>query len=316
MTFTQLEYIVAVDMYRHFAEAAQHCFVTQPTLSMQIHKLEEELGVKIFDRSKQPVLPTEAGVEIIEQSRRILSERNALTEMIDSRKGIVNGELKVGIIPTLAPYLLPLFITTFTKKYPQVRLVVNELTTANIIVKLREGKIDAGILVTPLQEQGIKEDVLFYEELTAYVSKNNEAYKKNYVLAKDIDPDKLWLLEEGHCFRSQIVNLCELRRSGKTAHFEYEAGSLETLRRMVDLNDGITILPELASLDFTGQQMKMIRHFKHPAPVREVSIVTHRDFVKRKLVEVMKHTILQCIPDKLRKNKKQQVVPVVDHLNV
>lgn len=316
MTFTQLEYIVAVDMYRHFAEAAQHCFVTQPTLSMQIHKLEEELGVKIFDRSKQPVLPTEAGVEIIEQSRRILSERNALTEMIDSRKGIVNGELKVGIIPTLAPYLLPLFITSFTKKYPQVRLVVNELTTANIIIKLREGKIDAGILVTPLQEQGIKEDVLFYEELTAYVSKNNEAYKKNYVLAKDIDPDKLWLLEEGHCFRSQIVNLCELRRSGKTAHFEYEAGSLETLRRMVDLNDGITILPELASMDFSGQQMKMIRHFKHPAPVREVSIVTHRDFVKRKLVEVLKQTILQSIPDKLRKNKKQQVVPVGDHLSV
>lgn len=316
MTFTQLEYIVAVDMHRHFAEAAQHCFVTQPTLSMQIHKLEEELGVKIFDRSKQPVLPTEAGIEIIEQARRILSERNTLTEMIDSRKGIVNGELKLGIIPTLAPYLLPLFITAFTKKYPQVRLVVTELTTSNIITRLREGKIDAGILVTPLQEQGIKEDVLFYEELMAYVSKNNEAYKKSYVLAKDIDPDKLWLLEEGHCFRSQIVNLCELRRSGKTAHFEYEAGSLETLRRMVDLNDGITVLPELASLDLTGQQLKMIRHFKHPAPVREVSIVTHRDFVKRKLVEVLKQTILQCVPDKLRKNKKQQVVPVVDHLSV
>lgn len=316
MTFTQLEYIVAVDMHRHFAEAAQHCFVTQPTLSMQIHKLEEELGVKIFDRSKQPVLPTEAGVEIIEQSRRILSERNSLTEMIDSRKGVVNGELKLGIIPTLAPYLLPLFITAFTKKYPQVRLVVNELTTSNIITKLREGKIDAGILVTPLQEQGIKEDVLFYEEMMAYVSKNNDAYKKSYVLAKDIDPDKLWLLEEGHCFRSQIVNLCELRRSGKTAHFEYEAGSLETLRRMVDLNDGITILPELASLDLAGQQLKMIRHFKHPAPVREVSIVTHRDFVKRKLVEVLKQTILHCVPDKVRKNKKQQVVPVLDHLRV
>ncbi|BAV08826.1 LysR family transcriptional regulator, hydrogen peroxide-inducible genes activator [Filimonas lacunae] len=315
MTFTQLEYIVAVDMYRHFADAAQHCFVTQPTLSMQIHKLEEELGVKIFDRSKQPVLPTEAGIEIIEQSRRILSERNALTEMIDSRKGIVNGELKVGIIPTLAPYLLPLFVTSFTKKYPQVRLVVNELTTSNIVTRLKEGKIDAGILVTPLQEQGIKEDVLFYEELMAYVSKNNEAYKKSYVLAKDIDPDKLWLLEEGHCFRSQIINLCELRRSGKTAHFEYEAGSLETLRRMVDLNDGITILPELASLDMMGQQLKMIRHFKHPAPVREVSIVTHRDFVKRKLVEVLKQTILLSIPDKLRKNKKQQVVPVLDHLH-
>jgi LysR family hydrogen peroxide-inducible transcriptional activator len=311
MTFTQLEYIVAVDTHRHFAEAAQHCYVTQPTLSMQIHKLEEELSVKIFDRSKQPVLPTEAGKEIIDQARRILSERNDLLEMLDAKKGIVNGELRVGIIPTIAPYLLPLVVPAFTKKYPQVRLVVNELTTALMLSRLREGKIDAGILVTPLQEQGIKEDVLFYEELLVYVSKNNTAYKKSYVLPKDIDPDKLWLLEEGHCFRSQIINLCELRRAGKTSHFEYEAGSLETLRRMVDINDGITILPELATVDMTATQLKHLRSFKQPAPVREVSMIVHRDFVKRKLVEVLKQTILQVIPEKIKKNKKQQIVPVM-----
>jgi LysR family hydrogen peroxide-inducible transcriptional activator len=310
MTFTQLEYIVAVDTHRHFAEAAQHCYVTQPTLSMQIHKLEEELSVKIFDRSKQPVLPTEAGKEIIDQARRILSERNDLLEMLDAKKGIVNGELRVGIIPTIAPYLLPLVVPAFTKKYPQVRLVVNELTTALMLSRLREGKIDAGILVTPLQEQGIKEDVLFYEELLVYVSKNNTAYKKSYVLPKDIDPDKLWLLEEGHCFRSQIINLCELRRAGKTSHFEYEAGSLETLRRMVDINDGITILPELATVDMTATQLKHLRSFKQPAPVREVSMIVHRDFVKRKLVEVLKQTILQVIPEKIKKNKKQQIVPI------
>ncbi|RXK83056.1 hydrogen peroxide-inducible genes activator [Filimonas effusa] len=310
MTFTQLEYIVAVDTHRHFAEAAQHCYVTQPTLSMQIHKLEEELSVKIFDRSKQPVLPTEAGREIIEQARRILSGRNDLLEMLDAKKGIVNGELRVGIIPTIAPYLLPLVVPAFTKKYPQVRLIVNELTTALMISKLREGKIDAGILVTPLQEQGIKENILFYEELLVYVSKNNSAFSKNYVLPKDIDPDKLWLLEEGHCFRSQIINLCELRRAGKTSHFEYEAGSLETLRRMVDINDGITILPELATADMTANQLKHLRSFKQPAPVREVSLIVHRDFVKRKLVEVLKQTILQVIPEKIRKNKKQQIVPI------
>jgi LysR family hydrogen peroxide-inducible transcriptional activator len=310
MTFTQLEYIVAVDTHRHFAEAAQHCYVTQPTLSMQIHKLEEELSVKIFDRSKQPVLPTEAGKEIIDQARRILSERNDLLEMLDAKKGIVNGELRVGIIPTIAPYLLPLVVPAFTKKYPQVRLVVNELTTALMLSRLREGKIDAGILVTPLQEQGIKEDVLFYEELLVYVSKNNTAYKKSYVLPKDIDPDKLWLLEEGHCFRSQIINLCELRRAGKTSHFEYEAGSLETLRRMVDINDGITILPELATIDMTATQLKHLRNFKQPAPVREVSMIVHRDFVKRKLVEVLKQTILQVIPEKIKKNKKQQIIPI------
>lgn len=311
MTLTQLEYIVAVDTHRHFAEAAQHCFVTQPTLSMQVQKLEEELGVKIFDRSKQPVLPTEAGSEIIEQARRVLAERDTLTEMIASRKGIVNGELKIGVIPTLAPYLLPLFVPAFTRKYPNVKLVIIELTTAMIITRLREGKIDAGILVTPLNEQGIKEDILFYEELLAYVSKNNTAYKKHYVLAKDIDPNKLWLLEEGHCFRSQIINLCELRKTGKeSSNFEYEAGSLETLRRMVDLNDGITILPELATQDMTAHQLKNLRHFKVPAPVREVSIVTHRDFVKRKLVSILKETILNAIPEKIKKNKKAQVVPV------
>jgi len=311
MTFTQLEYIVAVDTFRHFAEAAAHCFVTQPTLSMQIHKLEEELGVKIFDRSKQPVLPTEPGFDIIDHARKILAERDLLTEMLAAKKGVVNGELKIGVIPTLAPYLLPLFIPAFTKKYPNVRLVINELTTDVVISRLREGRIDAGVLVTPLNEKGIKEDVLFYEEMLAYVSKNNAAFKKTYMLPTDIDPEKLWLLQEGHCFRSQIIQLCELRKGSKEgSHFEYEAGSFETLRRMVDLNDGVTILPELATLDMTAHQQNHLRYFKQPSPVREVSIVTHRDFVKRKLIELLKKEILAVVPQKLRKNKKTTVIPV------
>ena len=311
MTFTQLEYIVAVDTFRHFAEAAAHCFVTQPTLSMQIHKLEEELGVKIFDRSKQPVLPTEPGLDIIDHARKILAERDILTDMLASKKGVVNGELKIGVIPTLAPYLLPLFIPAFTKKYANVKLVVNELTTDVILSRLREGRIDAGVLVTPLNEKGVKEDVLFYEEMLAYVSKNNSAFKKTYMLPNDIDPEKLWLLQEGHCFRIQMLHLCELRKSSKEgSHFEYEAGSFETLRRMVDINDGITILPELATLDMTVHQQNHLRYFKSPAPVREVSIVTHRDFVKRKLIELLKKEILAAVPDKLRKNKKVAVIPV------
>ena len=207
MTFVQLQYIIAVDTFRHFASAAKHCFVSQPTLSMQIQKVEEELGVKIFDRSKQPVIATELGAELIEQARKIISEKNVMDEIIHRKKGLVTGELKIGIIPTLAPYLLPLFVQSFTEKYPLVRLVVNELTTDFILSQLRAGKIDMGILVTPLQEPGIKEHVLFYEELMVYVSKKNAAYKKTYMLPQDIDPNKLWLLEEGHCFRSQIVNL-------------------------------------------------------------------------------------------------------------
>lgn len=311
MTLVQLEYIIAVDTWRHFSTAAEHCFVTQPTLSMQIQKLEEELDVKIFDRSKQPVVPTETGAEIIEQARNILAQKNQLLETVQNKKGILTGELRIGIIPTLAPYLLPLFIQPFTKKYPQVKLIINEMMTELIISRLREGKIDAGILVTPLQETGIKEFVLFYEEMMAYVSKKNAVYEKTYVLPQDIDPHKLWLLEEGHCFRSQIVNLCELRKISKEgAHFDYEAGSIETLRRMVELNDGITIIPELATLDMPSKQMQLIRHFKNPVPMREVSLVVHRNFVKKRLIDVLRQEILLTVPEKIKKNKTNNVVPV------
>src|ERR1700760_404413 len=309
MTFVQLEYIVAVDTYRHFATAAGHCYVTQPTLSMQVQKLEEELGLKIFDRSKQPVIPTEAGREIIEQARKIIAEQQVIGEIVQAKKGILTGELRIGIIPTLAPYLLPLFVQQFTAKYPQIKLVVNEMTTEALVARLREGRIDVGILVTPLQENGIREQVLFYEELLVYVSRKNAAYKKTYMLAQDIDPNKLWLLEEGHFFRSQIVRLCELRKASKEgSHFDYEAGSLETLRRMVELNDGITILPELATLDLTARQQQLIRHFKRPAPMREVSLVVHRDFVKQRLVQALHQEILKSVPEKIRQNKNQNVL--------
>ncbi|NCI51548.1 LysR family transcriptional regulator [Sediminibacterium roseum] len=311
MTFVQLEYIIAVDTFRHFALAARNCYVSQPTLSMQIQKVEEELGVKIFDRSKQPVIATELGTELIAQARKIISEKNKMEELVQKKKGIVTGELKIGIIPTLAPYLLPLFVQRFTNKYPLVKLVVNELTTENVVASLRSGKIDMGILVTPLQESGIKEHVLFYEELMAYVSRKNAAYKKTYMLPQDIDPNKLWLLEEGHCFRSQIVNLCELRKASREAsHFDYEAGSIETLRRMVDMNDGITILPELATQGMTSRQLAQIRYFKRPAPMREVSIVVHRDFVKKRLIEILKEEILASIPQKIILNKNKYVIPV------
>ncbi|MBO9572048.1 MAG: LysR family transcriptional regulator [Chitinophagaceae bacterium] len=311
MTLVQLNYVVVVDNLRHFAEAAEQCHVTQPTLSMQIHKLEQELGVKIFDRSRQPVVPTENGIEIIAQARKILAEYEVIKNIVDQQKGIHAGELKVGIIPTLAPYLLPLFVQSFTQKYPGVKLVVQELTTEVIINKLREGRIDAAIMVTPLQEKGIKEHVLFYEKLVAYVSKKNALYKKNYLLSKDIDPSKLWLLEEGHCFRSQILNLCELQKAGKAGtHFEYEAGSIETLRRMVELNDGITILPELATMDLRTSQQQLVRQFRQPPPMREVSLVVHRDFVKKKLVEIFRQEIIASIPEKIKKNKSGAVVPI------
>lgn len=310
MTQVQLSYIVALDNLRHFAEAAEYCHVTQPTLSMQIHKLEQELGVKIFDRSKQPVIPTENGREIIVQARKIVAEFEELHNLVEARKGVHAGELKIGIIPTLAPYLLPLFVQSFSRKYPQVKLVVKELTTETIIARLRENRLDVAILVTPLEEKGIREQVLFYEKLVAYVSKKNSLYKKSYLLSKDIDPRKLWLLEEGHCFRSQIMNLCELQKAGREGKLlDYEAGSIETLRRMVELNDGITILPELATMDLRTSQLQLLRPFKDPAPMREVSIAVHRDFVKKKLVEIFRQEIIDSIPEKIRRNRGA-IIPV------
>lgn len=311
MTLTQLEYVVAVDNCRHFSTAASLCFVTQPTLSMQVQKLEEELGIKIFDRSKQPVIPTEAGREVIDQAKKVLAEKSKITELVQIRKGRLAGELRIGIIPTLAPYLLPLFLKSFNAKFPEVKLIVNEMMTEFIVQRLREGRIDVGLLVTPLQEKGIREQPLFYEELVAYVSRKNAAYEKTYVLAQDIDPEKLWLMEEGHCFRSQIVNLCELRKASESgSHFEYEAGSIETLRRMVDLNDGITILPELTTLDMSSKQQKQIRHFKSPAPMREVSMVTHRDFMKKQLIKALQEEIIAAVPESVKDNKSKNVIPL------
>ncbi|MEO6963165.1 MAG: LysR substrate-binding domain-containing protein [Puia sp.] len=311
MTFTQLEYILAIDAHRHFAQAAEACFVTQPTLSMQVQKLEKTLGVKIFDRKHSPVVPTEGGKEILKQARKVLQEKDRIREIISHRKGLLEGELRIGIIPTLAPYLLPLFVQSFTRKYPRVKLVVFEKTTEALVQWLGNASLDVGILVTPLNEKGIREEVLFYEELLAYVSENNGLYRKTYVLAKDIDPNKLWLLEEGHCFRSQMIHLCELFKATRQgSHFDYEAGSFETLRRMVEMNDGITVLPELATLDFSKRQQGLIRHFRKPAPMREVSLVVTRDFVKERLVRILKEEILTCIPDKIKRNKDTHVVPL------
>lgn len=309
MTFTQLEYLVALDTYRHFATAAENCFVTQPTLSMQVQKLEDELGVKLFDRSKQPVVPTEIGEAVIRQARVMLREALKTKEMVDEHKGTVAGEMRVGIIPTLAPYLLPLFLENFIQKYPQVKLKIVELTTENLISKLNKDLIDVGIVVTPLQDERIFEQPLFYEEFVAYVSESEVAYKKEYILSEDIDFDRLWLLEEGHCIRGQILNICELRKqNAHQRNFEYESGSIETLKRMVEHYGGVTILPELSLRDLSTKQRQQIRRFQTPTPVREVSLVTLRHHLKRGPIEAMKAEILGVIPEKMKQSNQRKLI--------
>ncbi|MBP6023003.1 LysR substrate-binding domain-containing protein [Ferruginibacter sp.] len=309
MTLTQLEYIVTLDTYRHFSLAAEKCFITQPTLSMQIQKLEEELGLKIFDRTKQPVIPTEIGRDIIAQARIALHEAQMIKQIINDQKDTLAGELRIGIIPTLAPYLLPPLYKSMREKYPKLNLVLKELITEEVILELKNNRLDCGIVVTPLKDPSIKEDVLFYEELFVYASKKNALSEKKYVLANEIDPSQLWLLEEGHCFRSQILNLCELRKSSDL-HFKYETGNIETLKRMVDKSDGLTILPELAVMEFSKAQLKLVKQFKRPCPSREVSLVTHRNHIKTKLINTLREEIIAIVPAPMQKLRDKKVVEI------
>lgn len=309
MTLTQLEYVVALDTYRHFLLASEKCFVTQPTLSMQIQKLEDELGVKLFDRTKQPVIPTEIGTSIIAQARVVLREAGMIRQLISDQKDALTGELRIGIIPTLAPYLLPPLYKEMREKYPQLNLVIKETITEEVIHELKNNRLDCGLVVTPLKDPSIKEDVLFYEELFVYVSRKNALVDKKYVLPNDIDPNQLWLLEEGHCFRSQVLNLCELRKRGDF-HVRYETGNIETLKRMVDKSDGITILPELAVMEFSKPQLKLVKRLKEPSPAREVSLVTHRDYIKSKLIKTLKEEILNIVPKPMQKLQSKKVVEI------
>jgi LysR family hydrogen peroxide-inducible transcriptional activator len=303
MNLQQLEYIVAVDTHRHFVKAAGSCFVTQATLSMMIKKLEDELEVKIFDRSKVPVVPTDIGKSIIEQARIVLKESRKLEELVHFQKGMLSGDLRLAIIPTLAPYLLPLFLPRFLQQFPQVRLHITEMNTENIIAGLENQLLDAAILATPLKRPTINESPLFYEQFVVYASKKNKLMQKKYVLTSDIDVNRLWLLEEGHCLRNQALNLCELKKKEPEGfHLDYEAGSIETLRKLVVINEGITIVPELALQDMPETELECVRYFKSPAPAREISIVTYRHFVKERLVASLRASILETLPASLRKH--------------
>lgn len=292
MNLQQLQYIVAVDEQRHFARAAEACFVTQATLSMMIRKLEEELGVIIFDRSRKPVVPTQSGQVLLEQARTVLHEASAFTQLAEETRSGISGELRIGVIPTLAPYLLPLFLQPFLEKYPNVHVRIRELTTGQTVEQLRQDRIDVGILATPLNLKGILERPLFRERFLAFVSAREQKVKGGYILPENLDPDRLWLLEEGHCLRTQILNLCELRKQGmRHPNLEYEAGSIESLLGIVEANEGITVVPELAARQLSGGRKEQLREFHAPVPVREISLITYRHFVKKRLLEALEEEI-------------------------
>lgn len=296
MNIQQLEYIVAVDNYRHFVQAADHCNVTQPTLSMMIRKLEEELSVKIFDRTKQPIMPTGIGRQIIDQAKIVLKEAGRMNELARNFNGDLSGELRIGVIPTIASYLLPLFIQPFIEKYPDIRLHVSEMITERIITELKLGNLDLGVVATQSSESGMQEIPLYKERFYAYVSPGTDLFRKQYILPTEIDPNELWLLEEGHCFRTQIQKLCELSRNSQFgSSFNYRSGSIETLMRMVDKNGGVTILPELAINDLPEEKKEYIRQFSAPEPAREVCLLVNRAQVKTRLINVLREGILESV---------------------
>lgn len=309
MTLVQLEYIVAVDTYRSFVAAAEKCFVTQPTLSMQIQKLEESLGVKIFDRSRQPVIPTEVGKKLLLQARIVLTESKKINEILQEKKGELEGELRLGVIPTVAPYLLPEVLSSFLKKYPKVQLQIWEYTTERIIQELKNGSLDCGILSTPLTDHTIQEIPLFYETFVAYVSESSPIFQKKMLSAEDIGEEKLWLLNEGHCMRGQVLNICNYKHNQYSGGaFEYNTGSVETLKRMVDINAGLTILPEMSIMLYDEEQLSRVRYFKSPEPVREISLVTTLNYVKKQAVNALKNEILDVVPERFKSKKKKDVI--------
>jgi len=291
MTITQLKYVLAVAEYQNFTIASEKCFVTQPTLSMQIQKLEDELDVIIFNRKKKPIQLTAIGEKIVDQGKVIVDESNRISDIVAIQKGYVGGEFKLGIIPTVTSTLLPLFLKTFVKKYPKVTLKIEELNTNQILQKLTDGHLDAGIAATPLENEVIKERVLYYEPFVGFMDSNNSLYQKNTLSVDDLNIENILLLEDGHCFKDSVLNLCKTLKTNDPEHFKLESGSFNTLIKLSKEGLGMTLLPYLQTLDLNESDKKYLKEFENPAPAREISLIYHKSQLKMQLIEALKNTI-------------------------
>ncbi|MCH3885014.1 hydrogen peroxide-inducible genes activator [Tenacibaculum aquimarinum] len=291
MTITQLKYVLSVAEYHNFTVVAEHSFVTQPTLSMQIQKLEDELDAKIFNRSKKPIQLTEVGKRIVEQAKVIVDESNRILDIVHQQKGYVGGEFKLGIIPTVMPTLLPMFLNNFTKKYPKVKLIIEELTTEEIVRKLTDGHIDAAIAATPLENEAIKEKPLYYEPFVGLVPENHRLYNKKEITSDELEMDDILLLEDGHCFKDSVINLCRTHKADNKKGFQLESGSFDTLIKLSKEGLGMTLLPYLHTLDLSELDKKHLRAFTSPPPAREVSLIYHKSQLKMQLIKALNDTI-------------------------
>ncbi|MFT5077981.1 MAG: LysR family hydrogen peroxide-inducible transcriptional activator [Planctomycetota bacterium] len=295
MTITQLKYVLAVAEHKNFTKASQHTFVTQPTLSMQIQKLEDELDILIFDRSRKPIELTPVGQKIVQQAKSIVNEAERMQDIVDQEKGFIGGEFKLGIIPTIMPTLLPMFLKNFTNKYPKVQLKIEELTTEDIVTRLQDGHLDAAIAATPLLEDKVKERVLYYEPFVGYVPQGHPLFEKKKLKVDDLDIDDLLLLEDGHCFRDGVLNLCKNKGAGSQDSFTLESGSFETLIKLSHEGLGMTLLPYLHAAELNENQKIQLRYFEEPSPAREVSLVYHKSELKMQIINALYDVIAGVI---------------------
>lgn len=301
MTILQLRYVVALDTHRHFGRAARHCHVTQPTLSMQIRKLEQQLGVDLFDRNRQPVEPTDIGRQVIAQARVVLREAERLGALVQEVEGEIAGELRVGVIPTLAPYLLPRFLSDLVRRHPRLALRVEELQTEQILERLRRDDLDAALLATSSGIAGLVERPLFEEPFVAYIGEGHRLSDRTRLAPEDLRLDDLWLLNQGHCFRDQVLHLCgDAERAGDPGGLRFESGNLETLKRLVERSGGMTLLPELAVVDFDEAERRRLRPFAAPPPARLVRLVAAGAYLKRRLVDAFAEATLHSVPRRMR----------------
>lgn len=307
MTLQQLEYILAVNQFRHFAKAAEYCRVTQPTLSAMIQKLEEELDTRIFDRSQQPVCPTPVGIHIIEQAQNILVQANRIKNIIEEEKHSLTGTFKLGILPTVAPYLLPRFFPQLMKKYPDLDIRVVEMKTNDIKKALQTGEIDAGIVASLAGMEELQQTPLFYEQFFAYVSREDALFNNEVIRTSDLNGEQLWLLDEGHCFRDQLVRFCQMK-SARASQLAYHLGSMETFMRMVESGKGVTFIPELAVLQLGDAQKELVRSFAIPCPTRQVVLLTNKNFIRHTLLEMLVKEIKLSVPKEMLSLKATQAV--------
>ena len=312
MTITQLHYVLSVAEHQNFTKAARYCHVTQPTLSMQVQKLEDELNVQIFDRGKKPIELTAVGTKIVTQAKNIVAEAERINDIVDQEKGFIGGEFKLGMIPTVMPTLLPMFLKTFIKHFPMVKLKIEELNTNELISRIHEGHLDAAIAATPLRMNNIKERVLFYEPFVGYISPNHRLTDKTAIEISDLDINDMLLLEDGHCFREGVLNLCKTLKEQQKETFQLESGSIEMLVKLSNEGMGMTLLPYLNTLDLKLTEQKNLRFFTNPPPAREVSLIYNKNELKIQIIEAIHRTISGTTRDAIKFQDVEIISPIAN----